>query len=282
MRHSVKDLFRPAIRDERELAAFVVRTCVICASAALAVDVANQMIFFDGWVASLRSWGVTVVLATAIALSGLARHRQGASGPLPVEGGSRDAEPHRRADRPAEPAGAHADRRDAAARDDGAGDRRYRPLQAGQRQLRPHGGRCGDPHGQPGRAGRTRRPRRARPRRRRGIRAAGFRDLAVAAGAQAGEPSHAHRADAGDRRGRDGRSRDHLGRRGDPRRGAGFRRSLCRCRPGALRCQGFGPQPHQLFAAVRRCLRVATLAHQVAGRREATPPSTRTAVLSVA
>ena len=43
------------------------RTCIICASAALAVDVVNQLIFFEDWVATLRSWSVTVVLATAIA-----------------------------------------------------------------------------------------------------------------------------------------------------------------------------------------------------------------------
>lgn len=59
--------FRPTIRSERELTAFIVRTCIISAGAALAVDVVNQLLFFDGWTATLRSWSVTVVLATAIA-----------------------------------------------------------------------------------------------------------------------------------------------------------------------------------------------------------------------
>ncbi len=66
--HSPLRIFRPVIRDERELATFVLRTCIVCAGAALAVDVINQTIFFESWVASLRSWAVTVVLATAIAL----------------------------------------------------------------------------------------------------------------------------------------------------------------------------------------------------------------------
>jgi diguanylate cyclase (GGDEF)-like protein len=60
-------IVHPAIRSEEELAAFILRTCVICASVALAVDVINQTVFFESWSASLRSWGVTVVLATAIA-----------------------------------------------------------------------------------------------------------------------------------------------------------------------------------------------------------------------
>ena len=62
-----KRSFRPTIRDEAELTAFILRTCIVCAGAALAVDVVNQMLFFASWVATLRSWGVTVALAAAIA-----------------------------------------------------------------------------------------------------------------------------------------------------------------------------------------------------------------------
>ncbi len=62
-----KQVFRPTIRNEGELTAFVLRTCIICASAALAVDVINQTLFFVSWFTSLRSWGVTVALASAIA-----------------------------------------------------------------------------------------------------------------------------------------------------------------------------------------------------------------------
>jgi diguanylate cyclase (GGDEF)-like protein len=60
-------VFRPVIRDERELGAFVLRTCIMCAGAALVVDVVNQTVFFESWATSLRSWGVTVALAAAIA-----------------------------------------------------------------------------------------------------------------------------------------------------------------------------------------------------------------------
>ncbi len=63
----LKQFFRPTIRNDGELTAFVLRTCIICASAALAVDVINQTVFFESWATSLRSWGVTVALATAIA-----------------------------------------------------------------------------------------------------------------------------------------------------------------------------------------------------------------------
>ena len=60
-------IFHPTIRSDEELTAFILRTCIICASVALAADVVNQMVFFEGWLASLRSWSVTAVLATVIA-----------------------------------------------------------------------------------------------------------------------------------------------------------------------------------------------------------------------
>lgn len=60
-------IFHPTIRSDKELAGFILRTCIICASAALAVDVVNQTVFFESWITSLRSWGITVALATAIA-----------------------------------------------------------------------------------------------------------------------------------------------------------------------------------------------------------------------
>ena len=63
----LSQIFSPTIRDEAELTAFILRTCIICASVALAVDVVNQTVFFESWGASLRSWSVTVVLAAAIA-----------------------------------------------------------------------------------------------------------------------------------------------------------------------------------------------------------------------
>ena len=61
-------LVHHVIRDERELRSFVFRTWLVCVTAALAVDVVNQMFFFAGWTESLRSWVITAALATAIAI----------------------------------------------------------------------------------------------------------------------------------------------------------------------------------------------------------------------
>ncbi len=55
MRGSLVQFFRPTIRDEKELIAYVLRTCIVCAGAALAVDVINQLIFFESWETALRS-----------------------------------------------------------------------------------------------------------------------------------------------------------------------------------------------------------------------------------
>ena len=63
----LKQFFRPTIQNERELTAFILRTCIVSAGAALAVDVINQTIFFESWDTSLRSWSITVALAVAIA-----------------------------------------------------------------------------------------------------------------------------------------------------------------------------------------------------------------------
>ncbi len=67
MPHPFSQFVHPVIRDDRELSAFILRTCLVCAGAALVADVANQMLFFVGWAESLRSWSITVILATAIA-----------------------------------------------------------------------------------------------------------------------------------------------------------------------------------------------------------------------
>ena len=61
-------LVHHVIRDERELRSFVFRTWLVCVTAALAVDVVNQMLFFVGWIQSLRSWAITAALASAIAI----------------------------------------------------------------------------------------------------------------------------------------------------------------------------------------------------------------------
>ena len=60
--------FRLAIRNERELAAYVGLVTVVCVSLALAVDVTTQLAFFVDWTTCLRSWAVTTCLALALAL----------------------------------------------------------------------------------------------------------------------------------------------------------------------------------------------------------------------
>ncbi|WP_342112310.1 GGDEF domain-containing protein [Methylobacterium sp. SI9] len=56
------------IASERDLRAYVAQTTAFCVSAALACDVVNQLIFFEGWTAAVRSWVVTVVVVVAVAL----------------------------------------------------------------------------------------------------------------------------------------------------------------------------------------------------------------------
>ena len=60
-------ILHPTIRDRSEQNAFVLRTVAVCAAIALAVDVANQMVFFVDWPTSIRSWAITIVLAGSIA-----------------------------------------------------------------------------------------------------------------------------------------------------------------------------------------------------------------------
>jgi diguanylate cyclase (GGDEF)-like protein len=63
----LRQLTHPVVRDDRELFRFVARLTFVCAALALAGDVANQLLFFDAWTAAIRSWVITVVLASVIA-----------------------------------------------------------------------------------------------------------------------------------------------------------------------------------------------------------------------
>lgn len=56
------------IASARDLRAYVVRTTAFCVAAAMACDVVNQMVFFEGWTAAVRSWIVTVIVVVAVAL----------------------------------------------------------------------------------------------------------------------------------------------------------------------------------------------------------------------
>jgi diguanylate cyclase (GGDEF)-like protein len=59
----------PKIRltNERELAYYVFRTTALCVFLAFAVDVVNQLVFFESWVAAIRSWIITVTVVVMIA-----------------------------------------------------------------------------------------------------------------------------------------------------------------------------------------------------------------------
>jgi diguanylate cyclase (GGDEF)-like protein len=59
--------FSTRIGSNSELTRFVVRITAVCVVLAVAVDVANQLIFFGGWSTAIRSWTVTAVLALALA-----------------------------------------------------------------------------------------------------------------------------------------------------------------------------------------------------------------------
>jgi diguanylate cyclase (GGDEF)-like protein len=56
------------LRNERDLAHYVFRTTILCVSIALAADIANQLIFFTGWLTAVRSWIVTLVVVVGIAV----------------------------------------------------------------------------------------------------------------------------------------------------------------------------------------------------------------------
>jgi len=60
-------VFRPSIRNERELVGYVALVTAVCVTIALAADVTNHLVFFVDWATCLRSWAITVLLALALA-----------------------------------------------------------------------------------------------------------------------------------------------------------------------------------------------------------------------
>lgn len=61
-------LTRPTITSRRDLVRYVVSVTVFGLVAALAIDVAQQLVFFTTWATAFRSWAVTVVAVTVIAM----------------------------------------------------------------------------------------------------------------------------------------------------------------------------------------------------------------------
>ena len=64
----IAGILSTTIRNERELARFIVTTTLIALALALAADVTNQLVFFVDWPTSLRSWAITAVTVTIIAV----------------------------------------------------------------------------------------------------------------------------------------------------------------------------------------------------------------------
>ncbi|WP_420136266.1 GGDEF domain-containing protein [Sphingomonas sp.] len=59
---------RTELRNDRDLALYVLFTTLLCVSIALAVDVANQLFFFTNWANAIRSWVITVAVVLCIAI----------------------------------------------------------------------------------------------------------------------------------------------------------------------------------------------------------------------
>ena len=64
-----RQLVYPTINTQRGLAAFIMRTTLACALIAVSVDIVNQLVFFVDWETTLRSWAITAILASGIALA---------------------------------------------------------------------------------------------------------------------------------------------------------------------------------------------------------------------
>jgi diguanylate cyclase (GGDEF)-like protein len=62
----IRSLTHPVITSRGELVRYVTATVVVCVAIALCFDVVNQLVFFDGWTATLRSWTVTFFVALVI------------------------------------------------------------------------------------------------------------------------------------------------------------------------------------------------------------------------
>ena len=60
-------VMRPRISDERELVRYVALVTAFALAFALAVDVVNQLTFFEDWSRCLRAWSVTTVVCVVIA-----------------------------------------------------------------------------------------------------------------------------------------------------------------------------------------------------------------------
>jgi diguanylate cyclase (GGDEF)-like protein len=60
-------LFGTVVANSRDLRSYVLRTTLLCTGVAVAVDVVNQLTFFEGWTEAFRSWAISAGLSSGIA-----------------------------------------------------------------------------------------------------------------------------------------------------------------------------------------------------------------------
>jgi diguanylate cyclase (GGDEF)-like protein len=63
----LRQVAAPIIKNQSDLTRYVRSRTTGCVGLALCVDVVNQLTFFEGWAAAIRSWSITVLVAWVIA-----------------------------------------------------------------------------------------------------------------------------------------------------------------------------------------------------------------------
>lgn len=63
----LRSVVRPEIRIKADLRAYVVRVTILCGALAVGLDVLNQLTFFIDWETSIRSWIISLFIASGIA-----------------------------------------------------------------------------------------------------------------------------------------------------------------------------------------------------------------------
>ena len=64
----IRHFTHPTVASRRDLVVYVVTTSALSFAIALGADVANQLTFFEGWAVAFRSWSITIVVVTVIAI----------------------------------------------------------------------------------------------------------------------------------------------------------------------------------------------------------------------
>ncbi len=65
---SFRPLTHPSIANGKQLATYVIATTLVCFIVAFSADVINQLVFFESWSTTIRSWTITGLITLAIAV----------------------------------------------------------------------------------------------------------------------------------------------------------------------------------------------------------------------